>query len=383
MEEDLQQKVKRLEEEIWRLKNQDTYTADLCSSNAPLTNLPLTQDEYKRYGRQMIVDGFGSLEAQLELKGSKVLVIGAGGLGCPALMYLGGCGIGEIGIVDNDTVDISNLHRQVLHTTDAVGLLKCENAKRYINRLNPHVKVETYPVRLSNDNAFSIIEPYDLVLDCTDTPAVRYLINDVCVILGKTIVSGSGVRTDAQLTILNYRSSGPCYRCFYPTPPSPESVGSCGDNGVIGPCIGLLGVSMCVEAIKVITAYYDKDEPFTPFLTVYQGYPHQSFRRFKMRPKQAKCVVCGSSPVITRETIESGAINYAVFCGATKYNVCQDSERITVSQLEQSLSKQQQSYIIDVRPQLQFKITHLPKSINIPWQESISFVVTVFKRQRM
>lgn len=365
-EEDPLEKIKRLEDEIARLKQQCAQT-QCAEDEAHLPNSPLTQDEFKRYGRQMIVDGFGSLEAQLKLKSAKVLVIGAGGLGCPALMYLGGCGIGEIGIVDNDIVDVSNLHRQVLHTTDAVGMLKCENAKRYINRLNPHVKVKTYPVRLSNDNAFSIIEQYDLVLDCTDSPAVRYLINDVSVILGKTIVSGSGVRSDAQLSILNYRRRGPCYRCFYPTPPTPESVSSCGDNGVIGPCIGLLGVSMCVEAIKVLTEYYDTVEPFTPFLTLYQGYPHQTFRRFKMRARQSKCVVCGDAPEITREGIESGYINYAVFCGAVQYNVCKESERVTVKELHENLSKL--PYIIDVRPQLQFNITHLPESINIPWGE--------------
>ena len=205
---------------------------------------PLSLEEYRRYGRQMIVEDIGGLKSQLKLKAAKVLVIGAGGLGCPALPYLTGAGVGTIGIVDNDVVDTSNLHRQVLHDSTKVGMLKCESAKQVLNKLNPHVEIVTYPVRLDYSNAFEIFEKYDCVLDCTDTPLTRYLISDVAVNVGIPVVSASGVGTEGQLTILNFQNEGPCYRCFFPTPPPPTSVSSCSEGGVIGPCIGLVGTCL-------------------------------------------------------------------------------------------------------------------------------------------
>ena len=211
--EELLARIAQLELENEQLKQQNGKKSQHEQFNKIDDNFSL--DEYKRYGRQMIVPQFGSLESQIKLKNSKVLVVGAGGLGSPALLYLSSAGIGKIGIIDPDTVDTSNLHRQVIHNTEMVGEFKCISAQNYINKLNPHVVVEVYPTALNNDNAFGIVLQYDLVLDCTDHPAVRYLINDVCVLLGKTIVSGSGLKSDGQLTVLNFANSGPCYRCFY------------------------------------------------------------------------------------------------------------------------------------------------------------------------
>ncbi|KAG7691575.1 hypothetical protein KL930_005205 [Ogataea haglerorum] len=215
--------------------------------------MSLSLNEYLRYGRQLIVPEFG-LQGQISLKESRVLVVGAGGLGCPALQYLVGAGFGTVGIVDHDTVDMSNLHRQTLHTTETVGMLKCESAKLQLAKLNPLVQINTHPVALSQDNSFGIFEQYDIVLDCTDTPATRYLINDTAVLLGLTIISGSGLKTEGQLSILNFNNTGPCYRCFYPTPPPPSSVTACSDGGVLGPIIGIMGVMMALEAIKVVNA---------------------------------------------------------------------------------------------------------------------------------
>lgn len=365
------------EELLQRIQELETENAELRQTQVPCNSQIFEKvdshfslEEYKRYGRQMIVPEFGSLPAQKRLKNASILVVGAGGLGCPALLYLGGAGIGKIGIVDNDTVDISNLHRQVLHTTETVGMLKCESAKRYINRLNPHVEVVTHAERLTNDNSFDIISGYDLVVDCTDTPATRYLINDVSVLCGKTIVSGSGVKTEGQFTILNFQNTGPCYRCFHPTPPKPESVSTCSDAGVLGPAIGLTGIALAVETIKVLTGHYDGT--FKPFLSMYSAYPLQTMRVFKMRNRQPQCAACGTHPKISKEDIQAGSVDYALFCGSINCNVLSELQRVDVKQYEANRKANPKSLLIDVRPKEQFLIANLPNSINIDWTSKMS-----------
>lgn len=330
----------------------------------------LSLSEYKRYGRQMIVPEFGSLQSQLKLKKASALVIGAGGLGSPALLYLAAAGIGHIGILDNDLVDESNLHRQVIHTTATIGVLKCESAKAHINKLNPNVLVTTHPIRLVNSNAFEILSQYDIVVDCTDTPATRYLINDVSVLTGKTIVSGSGVKTHGQVSILNYEGKGPCYRCFYPKPPKPESVSTCGDAGVFGPAIGLTGILLATETIKVLTGFYR--DKFDPFLLLYSAYPQNSIRSFKMRGRKSDCSVCGNSPSITKDDIERDLIDYHLFCGKVSYGVVSPEERLTGLEARKLLSGSQRTLMIDVRPKEQFLITNIPGSRNIEWERNLS-----------
>lgn len=376
MSDELLERIRALELENKQLKqklasvNTDQVPSKLESITlddiSDCSDEHLSLEEYQRYGRQMIVPQFGSLKSQLKLKKSKVLVIGAGGLGCPSLLYLSAAGVGKLGIIDNDVVDISNLHRQVLHTTESVGTLKCESAKKYIGKLNPNVDVQTYPYRLSNSNVFEIISQYDLVLDCTDTPSTRYLINDGAVLCGKTIISGSGLKSDGQLSILNFQGMGPCYRCFYPQPPSPESITTCSDGGVIGPCIGLIGVTMALEAIKVLTGFYTK-ENFKPFLSMYSGYPQQQIRVFKMRNKQKHCSVCGESPSITKEQIENFEINYSEFCGKVNLVPLDPSHRVDVLQFKEV--KDKNDLLIDVRPKEQFEIVKLSNSINISWED--------------
>ncbi|KAH3671275.1 hypothetical protein OGAPHI_000498 [Ogataea philodendri] len=325
--------------------------------------MSLSLNEYTRYGRQLIVSEFG-LDSQLRLKSSRVLVVGAGGLGCPALQYLVGAGIGTIGIVDPDTVDVSNLHRQILHSTETVGMLKCESAKQQLQKINPLVEIVTYPTALSTDNSFDIFEQYDLVLDCTDTPATRYLINDTAVLLGLTVVSGSGLKTEGQLSILNFDNVGPCYRCFYPTPPPPSSVTACSDGGVLGPVIGLVGVMMSLEAIKIISGYYHTEgAEFQPFLSMYNGYnPLQSLRTFKMRGRSAKCRVCNpATREITKHVVQN-ELDYAVWCGKMEYNVLSADERIPVERF----AELKEPFVVDVRAKEQFSIVHLPNSVNIP-----------------
>lgn len=341
-----------LREEVERLKRENTQLQAKVNG--------LTHDEYHRYGRQMIVPQCG-FEGQLRLKRARVLVVGAGGLGCPALMYLAGAGVGKIGIVDGDTVDESNLHRQVMHTTELVGEFKVESARQFIRKLNPNVSVQTYAERLSPVNAFGIFEDYDLVLDCTDSPYSRYLISDVAVLAGITVVSGSGLKTEGQLSLLNFHNIGPCYRCFYPSPPPPSNVTSCKDGGVIGPVIGLMGTMMSLEAIKVITEFWTT-ENFRPFLSMYSGYDQQSIKTFKMRGRKPQCLSCNGT--ITKEMITSGKINYAEFCGVVNYNVLRPEERMSVE--EYNHIKNTDHVLIDVRPVAHFGVVNLPGSINIP-----------------
>ena len=329
--EELLARIAQLELENEQLKQQNGKKSQHEQFNKIDDNFSL--DEYKRYGRQMIVPQFGSLESQIKLKNSKVLVVGAGGLGSPALLYLSSAGIGKIGIIDPDTVDTSNLHRQVIHNTEMVGEFKCISAQNYINKLNPHVVVEVYPTALNNDNAFGIVLQYDLVLDCTDHPAVRYLINDVCVLLGKTIVSGSGLKSDGQLTVLNFANSGP---------------------------------AMAVETIKIITGYYTKDN-FVPFLTSYSAYPRQQLRVFKMRKRQKDCAVCGENPQISQRMIEDGTINYKTFCGRATFDPIDDKFRVSPKDYDSVVQNKKKHILIDVRPREQFQITHLPNAINVQW----------------
>lgn len=366
-QEELLKQIEQLKLENSELRNElHLKTSEAKSVESDSNPYPLTLEEYHRYGRQMIVEETGGVKGQIILKNAKILVIGAGGLGCPSLPYLAGAGIGTIGIVDNDTIDTSNLHRQILHDSDHVGMLKCESAKRYLNRLNPNINVITYPVRLDNTNAFEIFKEYDLVLDCTDTPITRYLVSDVAVNLGMTIVSASGVGTEGQLSILNFKNIGPCYRCFYPVPPSPNSVSSCSEGGVIGPCIGLVGVMMAIETIKILLDVYT-EENFEPFLMQYSGFPKQTLRTFRMRGRKDECKCCGLNPSITKEAIESGHINYQEFCGSRNYDVCIPEERITVQDFENDYHKidKKDYFLLDVRPPHHFNISHLPNTFNV------------------
>ena len=352
----------RLREENQRLKQQlaaqqQSQTNGTHTESSPTLQTELCAEEYLRYGRQMITPHFHSLQGQLRLRHTKVLVVGAGGLGCPAIAYLAGAGVGKLGIIDGDTVDESNLHRQILHTT--AGQLKSELAQQFVNRLNPHVATEIYPFRLSATNAFDLFSGYDVILDCTDTPATRYLINDVAVLLGKPLVLGSGLKTEGQFTVLNFNNTGPCYRCFHPKPPPPDSVTSCSDGGVIGPVIGLVGTAMATEAIKVITGYYTADN-FKPFLAAYSAYPFQQLRHFKMRPRKPDCAVCLAQATITRQSIEAGEIDYVAYCGRVTFDPLPADMRINANQFNKD------SVIIDVRPKEQFDITKIDGAINVP-----------------
>lgn len=213
--------------------------------------LKLSQEEQERYSRHLILEEFG-LEAQEKLKGAKVLVVGAGGLGCPALLYLCAAGVGTIGIIDHDIVSLSNLQRQVMYGSGDVGKLKVEVAKEVIGQKNPNVEVRTYSERITSQNALEILREYDLVLDGTDNFATRYLLNDACVILKKPLVYGAIFKFEGQVSVFNL-NDGPTYRCLFPEAPAAGEIPSCSEIGVLGVLPGIVGTWQAAEAIKIIS----------------------------------------------------------------------------------------------------------------------------------
>lgn len=329
----------------------------LGQSNQQDHEWPLTLEEYQRYGRQLITPQVG-INGQLALKNSKVLVVGAGGLGSPALAYLAGAGVGHIGIVDNDSVDVSNLHRQIIHNTDTVNTPKVISAKKFIEKLNPNVRVVCHEQRLAPQNAFTIAQGYNLILDCTDTPATRYLVNDTAVILSIPLISASALKAEGQISVLNYKS-GPCYRCLFPIPPPPDSVLSCGDGGILGPVVGIMGVTQSIEAIKVLC---DKYDDFVPFLGIYNAYSFPPWRYMQMRGRKSSCSVCGDNPTISRESIENGSVDYVEFCGRPSAIGLARDYRIVPEAFEKL--KIGHNTILDVRESLQYSICSLPGSIS-------------------
>ena len=324
----------------------------------------LSNEEIERYSRQLILPEL-SVAGQYKLIGATVLIVGAGGLGCPAATYLTAAGIGCIGIVDCDTVDASNLHRQVLHTENSVGKKKVNSAIEQLQQLNSSVKFICHYLALSANNALDIIEKYDIVLDCTDNVATRYLVNDACVILKKPLVSGSALRFEGQLTVYNF-DNGPCYRCLYPIPPPPESVTNCSDGGVIGAVRGVIGSLQALEAIKIIIG---NKLLYSGKLLLYDGLSGM-FRVIKLRGKQKDCTVCSDQAVIHELQ------DYEQFCGSQatdkefKLDLLNDNERISVN--EYITIDRDTHILVDVRSKQEFEICYINNSINIPTDEVLA-----------
>ncbi|PYH49606.1 HesA/MoeB/ThiF family protein [Aspergillus saccharolyticus JOP 1030-1] len=339
---------------------------------------PLLAEEYRRYGRQMIVPQLG-LRGQLKLRSAKVLIVGAGGLGCPAAVYLAGAGVGTLGLVDGDTVESSNLHRQVLHRSRNVGKLKVDSAIGYLRELNPHPTYIAHREHLAPDAAADVFKDYDLVLDCTDNPATRYLISDTAVLLGKPLVSASALRTEGQLMVLNNpprpvgdKTGGPCYRCVFPRPPPANTVTSCADGGILGPVVGTMGVLQALEAIKVITAD-ETQAPVPPSLHILSAYSTPLFRSIKLRSRRANCAVCSAEATVNLDTVRSGSTDYVFFCGsADPEMLLRPEERVTPLEYRElhpptgGTKEGKQPTMIDVREKVQFDICNLENSINIP-----------------
>ena len=315
----------------------------------------LSVDEVKRYSRHLIIPDVG-MAGQKRLKNAKVLVVGAGGLGSPALLYLAAAGVGTLGIVDFDTVDESNLQRQIIHGVSDVGKSKAESAKESIAEINPYVKVILHTDRLDSSNVMDIFAPYDLIVDGTDNFATRYLVNDACVLLHKPYVWGSIYRFDGQASVF-WADYGPCYRCLYPEPPPPGMVPSCAEGGVLGVLCASIGSIQVNEAIKLITGI---GEPLAGRLMIYDAL-EMSYRSVRVR-KDPECPVCGKNPTVTE------LIDYEAFCGA----VSEDAQRaasgstITATELKAMLDADEKIFLVDVREPNEYEIVSIPGSVLIP-----------------
>lgn len=328
-----------------------------AASSAPdRTPLPdLTPDELRRYSRHLLLPQVG-LEGQRKLKAASVLIVGVGGLGSPIAMYLAAAGVGRLGLVDADVVDESNLQRQIVHGQRTVGRLKVESARERLLDLNPHIRVDVYPVRLTRDNALDILRPYDIVVDGTDNFPTRYLLNDACVFLGKPFVYGSIYRFDGQVSVFDARH-GPCYRCLFPQPPPPHLVPTCGMGGVFGVLPGVVGTIQATEVLKLILGI---GEPLIGRLLLYDALD-MTFDTVQV-PKNPKCPVCGEHPTITE------LIDYEAFCGVSPTPAASDLE-ITPHDLARRLAAGEPLRVIDVREPHELAIARLPFAENIPLEQ--------------
>jgi sulfur-carrier protein adenylyltransferase/sulfurtransferase len=328
----------------------------MATATAPLaTQLEeLSSDEILRYSRHLILPEV-ALEGQQRLKASRVLLIGAGGLGSPLALYLAAAGVGTIGLVDFDVVDVTNLQRQIVHGSKDVGRPKLESARDRLKDLNPHVHVEGYETRLTSENALEIVRDYDIVIDGTDNFATRYLTNDACVILGKPNVYGSIYRFEGQSSVFA-TEEGPCYRCLYPEPPPPGLVPSCAEGGVLGVLPGLVGTIQATEGIKLLLGI---GEPLIGRLLLIDALSMQ-FRTMRLR-KNPNCPACG-----TREIRE--LIDYDQFCGIGG-DPLQDPHgipEITPAELAAKQQRRDDFDLIDVREPHEWAIAKIPGARLVP-----------------
>ena len=315
----------------------------------------LTVDEVARYSRHLIIPDVG-VTGQKRLKNAKVLVVGAGGLGSPALIYLAAAGVGTLGIVDFDVVDESNLQRQVIHGVSDVGRSKAESARDSIREINPYVEVVLHEERLESDNALEVFRPYDLILDGTDNFATRYLVNDACVLLGKPYVWGSIYRFEGQASVF-WDEHGPNYRDLYPDPPPPGMVPSCAEGGVLGVLCASIGSIMVTEAIKLITGI---GEPLLGRLMVYDAL-EMSYRTIKVRKDPA------ARPI-------TELIDYELFCGVVSDAAQEAAADSTISaqELKDMLDAGKDPYLVDVREPVEFEIVKIPGGVLIPKDRILS-----------
>jgi len=320
--------------------------------------IEFSNDEIARYSRHLIMPEV-TLEGQKRLKAASILCIGSGGLGSPIALYLAAAGIGRLGIVDGDTVDFSNLQRQILHGTKDVGRKKLNSARDRIREVNPNVQIDLYDAFFTSENAREIAEPYDIVVDGTDNFPTRYCSNDVSVFLKKPNVYGSIFRFDGQCTVFAPHLGGPCYRCMFPEPPPPGMVPSCAEGGVLGVLPGIIGVMQAIEAIKLIIGI---GEPLIGRLVHFDALKLK-FREFKLR-KDPKCPVCGEHPTITE------LIDYDQFCGIPQAKAAEEAEapvpHITVQELKSKQDRGDRFVLVDVREPFEYDICRIPGSKLIP-----------------
>ncbi|MFD7073052.1 adenylyltransferase/sulfurtransferase MoeZ [Nocardioides sp. NPDC057577] len=328
----------------------------------------LTIDEVRRYSRHLIIPDVG-MAGQKRLKNAKVLVIGAGGLGSPALLYLAAAGVGTLGIVEFDEVDESNLQRQIIHKQSTVGQPKAESAAAAIKEVNPYVNIVLHDVRLDNDNVREIFTGYDLIVDGTDNFATRYMVNDAAYFLGIPYVWGSIYRFDGQASVFapTLTDDAPCYRCLYPEPPPPGMVPSCAEGGVLGVLCASIGSIQVNEAIKMLTGI---GEPLVGKLMIYDAL-EMEYRKLKVR-KDPNCALCGENATVT------DLIDYDAFCGAISTEAADAAagSTISVNQLSEMIKEREEGsrdfVLVDVREPNEYEINKIPGAVLIPKGEFLN-----------
>ena len=321
-----------------------------------MTAASLSRAELLRYARHLTLPGVGP-EGQARLKAARVLVVGAGGLGSPAALYLAAAGVGTMGLVDFDRVDVSNLQRQILHGTAAVGRPKVDSGKERLADLNPDVRVVAIDERLTAANARQILAGFDIVVDGSDNFPTRYLVNDVCVWLGKPLVYGSIFRFEGQASVFD-AAKGPCYRCLYAEPPPPHLVPSCAEGGVLGVLPGVIGSLEALEAIKLVLGV---GESLLGRLLLFDAL-RLGFRELRLL-KDPDCPVCGPKPSITEP------IDYEAFCGLGGQDAAQHDE-ISVQELAEMVRRRGASVqVLDVREPWEWEIARIPESVLVPLGE--------------
>jgi adenylyltransferase/sulfurtransferase len=318
------------------------------------TGRRLSGQEVTRYARHVLIPGVGR-EGQERLSAAKVLVVGAGGLGSPALLYLAAAGVGTIGVVDADVVELTNLHRQVVHSDADLGRLKTESAESAVHRVNPHVEVIRHDVTLDSSNALDVIRDYDVVVDGTDNFPTRYLVNDACVLLGKPHVWGSILRFDGQVSVW-WKGHGPCYRCVFPEPPPPGTVPSCAEGGVFGVLCAAIGSVQSTEAIKLLLGI---GEPLTGRLLIHDAL-RQTWDTLTVRADPS-CPVCGENPSVTE------LIDYVEFCGVPGAPAGDEGAvpEVSVRQLADELAASDPPLLVDVRGPEERAIASIPGAVPI------------------
>jgi sulfur-carrier protein adenylyltransferase/sulfurtransferase len=319
-----------------------------------LVDIGLTKEELRRYSRHLIMPEV-TAEGQKRLKAARVLCIGAGGLGSPATLYLAAAGVGKLGLVDFDRVDVTNLQRQILHGTKDIGRSKLESAHDRLRDVNPQIEIELHECRFSAQNAQQIVTGYDMIVDGSDNFATRYLSNDVCVFAGKPNVYGSVFRFEGQTTVFAPQLGGPCYRCLFPEPPPPESVPNCAQAGVLGVLPGIIGMLQAIEAIKLIVGI---GEPLIGRLLHFDALK-VAFRELKLK-RDPQCPVCGENPTI------STPIDYDQFCGVRND---ESVPEISVQELKARMDARHEFALIDVREPFEFEIARIDGATLIPLGE--------------
>ncbi|MCS3919587.1 adenylyltransferase/sulfurtransferase [Candidatus Fervidibacter sacchari] len=319
-----------------------------------IAQVRLTNEQILRYSRHLILPEVG-MAGQKKLRAASVLIIGAGGLGCPIALYLTAAGIGRLGLVDFDVVDRTNLQRQILYGESVVGVPKVEAAAERLKDLNPDVEIETYPERLTSENALQIMSDYDIIIDGTDNFPTRYLTNDAAVILGKPYIYGSIFRFEGQVSVFLSRpfngfERGPCYRCLFPSPPPPGAVPSCAEGGVLGVLPGIVGALQAAEAIKLIVGI---GEPLIGKLMLIDTL-RMEFKTVRIR-RNPNCPVCGDNPTI-RELID-----YEEFCGLRRGELPESDEIfVTPQELKSKLDAGEPLLLLDVREPEELEISEFP-----------------------